>query len=204
MSKISRLFKPLDYLRIKHSEKIWYDLWIPLICSIISFFILFFLPKPIQIFGTNGLIKIFTGLLQILTGFYIASLAAVATFNKDGMDQEMSGDPPTLKIIYRGKYQIDKLTRRKFLCLLFGYLSLLSLILYFIGEGSNLIIDNIKFLFPVQAHIYIKWSFIWIFLLLSFNLFISTLLGLFYMAHRIHKHDPILMTSEIDDDSEDD
>jgi len=188
MGLIARLFRPLDYVRIKHPHKVYYDLYLPFSLASILTLIFVYLPVQPKILGEAGLIKIITDILQILSGFYIASLAAIATFNKEGMDDLMEGDPPTLKIFCRGKMMIDQLTRRRFLCLLFGYLSLLSLFLYFLGTGTFLLAANAKYFFAKHSNLELaKWGFVWFYLLLTSNLIITTLLGLFYMVDRIHR-----------------
>src|SRR5258706_8987546 len=110
------------------------------------------------------MVPAFTDLLQVLTGFYIASLAAVATFNKPGLDDPMAGDPPTLREDYCAITTVKPLTRRRFLCLLFGYLSWLSLFLYFIGKGGGLIQKWASINISYNHLMYCKWLFIAFFL----------------------------------------
>lgn len=186
MSK--RLLIPLDYLRIKHSQKSKYDYTYPIISTLIVLLIYYFLPVKPKIFGNESITSMIGNLLQILTGFYIVSLSAIATFNKSGMDSSMPGDPPTLKTTHRGKMEIIELTRRRFLCLLFGYLSFLSLIIYFFGGTAELIKENIN-IFP-GVILYAKYVFLALYLFSFFNLMTTTFLGLYYMVDRIHKADP--------------
>lgn len=196
MSTLSRLFRPLDYIRVKHPEKPKYDFFIPFCLSATGTVGLMLLPVTPAILGDGGVVGIFTGLLQMLIGFYIASLAAIATFNKKGMDQIMPGDPPTLRVSLRGKIKIDKLTRRRLLCLMFGYLALLSLFLYFIGSGAALVNKSIRLLVPETAFYWIKWSLVGLYLFLAANLMVTTLLSLFYMVDRIHRNDPVLIKKQ--------
>ncbi len=70
--------------------------------------------------------QLVNGLLQVLIGFFVASLAAVATFQRPGMDENMRGKAPTLQ----GK----GVTRRQYLCYMFGYLAFMSIAVYF-GSG---------------------------------------------------------------------
>ncbi len=183
----TRLLKPLDYLRVQAIEKRRYDFFYPLIAGFCITALLFFSPIEVQIFGNSGLIDLIIGILQILTGFYIASLAAVATFNKEGMDELMSGKPPKLLIWLRGTTVIIELTRRRFLSLLFGYLAFLSISMYFLGGAANLIAPGIINLIPSFLHICTKWFFILIYLTVTSNLIVTTLLGLYYMCDRIHR-----------------
>jgi hypothetical protein len=164
--------------------------------SIACTILLILLPRPLPVFGGDGLIKVITGILQILTGFYIASLAAVATFDKQGMDDPMPGKPIALNVKRRGHTKSEILTRRRFLCLLFGYLALLSFFLYFLGAIANLVTDNVKYLLPVASHSLIKWGFVFAYLFLTVNLVTTTLHGLYYMVDRIHRADAKIVENE--------
>ncbi|MBU1564262.1 MAG: hypothetical protein KJ630_01375 [Proteobacteria bacterium] len=192
MKSLSRLLRPLDYVRIKHPEKLSYDLLFPFLSTLIIVTILIFLPKPVKLLGDGGLLDAIVQLLQMLTGFYIASLAAIATFKKAGMDNPMPGEPPTLKTTSRGKIRIDQLTRRRFLCLMFGYLAFTSVLLYFVGKGAILVSDNMSILLPGIIFALLKWVFITVYLFIASHLIITTLLGLYYMVDRIHRTDGLI------------
>lgn len=192
----SHLLRPLDYLKVRHSSKVRYDFWLPISVAIIFTVVLILLPVQVPILGSNGLISIFTGLLQILIGFYIASLAAVATFDREIMDSAMAGKPPTLKRKIDNEDEVEELTRRRFLSLMFGYLSLLSFFLYFLGTFINLVAPSLLTLVPIKILPYLKWGVVFAFLFLASNLFITTLLGLYYMSDRIHRGDPKLIVKE--------
>jgi len=192
VSAASRLLAPLAYLRIEHPAKLKYDFMIPAVLAAVGGALFYFVPHGPPIFGSTGLVALVNNLLQVLTGFFIASLAAVATFNKEGMDATMPGDPPKLQVMDRGTRRMINLSRRRFLSLMFGYLSFLSLFIYVLGGVANLFADPAKALIsPDHVH-FIKWCFLFPYLLMLSNLSVTTLLGLFYMADRIHRHDPML------------
>jgi hypothetical protein len=189
LAVISRLLQPLDYLRIEHPAKRKYDYIVPLAIAIPVSAWFTFAPMRPSIFGHTGLLAGINGLLQILTGFYIASLAAIATFNKRSMDLPMSGDPPRLDTIERGIHLTIELTRRRFLCMMFGYLAFLSLSLYLIGIWAILSVDSIKAIFPFSWYSPLRNLFVLSYLVIFSNMIVTTLLGLYYMADRIHRHD---------------
>lgn len=189
MKTFGRLFRPLDYLRIHHPQKAVYDYVIPICVSLPLTILITSLPVSVKVFGENSLISSITGILQILTGFYIASLAAVATFNKDGMDDPLAGRPVMLKTQIKGKTVDEKVTRRRFLCLLFGYLALLSIFLYFIGTGANLFHPNAVAIFSAHCKSYLRFTYIFVYLFCTANLVVTTLHGLYYMVDRIHRSD---------------
>lgn len=183
----TRLLKPIDYLRIRVAEKKRYDIVYPLIIGTVVTVFLFVYPIPVRIFGKSGLIDLIVNILQILTGFYIASLAAIATFNKSDMDAHIKGETATLIVLKKGVWLPERLTRRRFLCLLFGYLAFVSIILYFVGGFANLFSESITQLIPPYFQKFVKWPFIWCYLVVTSNLIVTTLLGLFYMCDRIHR-----------------
>lgn len=187
MSK--RLLRPLDYLRIQHDDKGRYDWFYPYIAAGTFTALLAFLPGELKIVGPDGLLSIFTGILQILVGFYIASLAAVATFNRPAMDDPMQGDPPTLRDWRRGELIQRDLTRRQFLSMMFGYLAFASIGLYFVGAFTNLLAPQLAaaITFPWWLEWTARWLGLLVYLFAAANLVVTTLLGLFYMSDRIHR-----------------
>jgi len=192
MNGLFILFKPLNYLRIKHSQKVHWDITIPLILAFLVTMAFLLLPEEIQVFKDGGLIKEINNLLQILAGFYIASLAAVATFSKTDLDELMQGEPVKLTIKREGQKQTIHLTRRLFLCSLFGFLAYMSIFLYLFGVAANLLVDNLIGFIPAACLVYSKTTFIFVFLLVFSNIMVTTLIGLYYMSDRMHRFEPKL------------
>lgn len=177
MFVISKVLTPLDYLRIKHPEKRFFDWVMPVITGLIITCAISFLPKSVSLIGKDSLVSLVNGILQILSGFYIASMAAVATFNKEGMDDVMQGKPPILKQI--------KLTRRKFLTYLFGYLAFMSIGLYFVGGFLQLTSLNIKEL-HLSTFPFIKSALLFIYITTVCNIIYTTALGMYFMIDKMH------------------
>ncbi|MFD2114095.1 hypothetical protein [Thiorhodococcus fuscus] len=184
---IPQLFTPARYLRIEHSAKKWLDWLVPLLIAIIEIAALKALPYEVPLFGEKGLISIFTGLLQILVGFYIAALAAVATFDREGMDLPMQGEPFVLRERHNGPVTPVPLTRRRFLSMMFGYLAFLSFGLYFLGAGAELLAENFRAIIPSAWQWLTRDVFIFSYLFSTSNLLVTTLLGLHYLSDRIHR-----------------
>lgn len=199
-----KLLRPFDYLRIKHDIKERYDFLFPFCISAAFTAIFFSLPVTPQIFGSEGLISNVISTIQILTGFYIASLAAIATFNKDGLDDVMKGTPPTLSSTIKGKKANVALTRRKFLCLLFGYLSLTSIMINLMSICAKLVYPSLLALhLSPELFFLIKYFSIIIYFFVIANLFVTTLIGLYYMSDRIHRYEPRLIKAQRDIESND-
>lgn len=187
---LRKLLKPLIYLRIKHKQKLYIDLILPVIIGGVLTAIFFFSPVQIKLLGQGSLVGLVNGLLQILIGFFVASLAAVATFQREGLDEVMVGKAPTL----RG----EKITRRQFVCYMFGYLALVSIVLYFGGGITELTVGLLKVLITEKYELF-KYSAIFIYLSLLANLVLTTMLALYYLTDRIIRDNtvsPILSEPE--------
>lgn len=179
-----RLLVPLRYLRIQHPEKVKFDLYFPLVFAILISLPLLsdkFLAdaKDLDVLGRSS------DLLSVLTGFFVAALAAVATFGNAEMDEPMAGTEP---VTLRDNAGCPiALSRRRFLSYLFGYLALTSIITYAMGFVFYALQNYL-----VVAHA-ADWStvsfvlFWMVYSLLLGNLLSNALLGLFYLTDRIHR-----------------
>lgn len=193
-----RIFVPLNYLRIDHPEKRKFDIFLPLVLACI-----FSLPLLSAEFrgdvlgGTLKIIDSTTSFLGVMTGFFIAALAAVATFGKSEMDATMPGDPH-VRLEHRRNEEayFEDLTRRRFLSFLFGYLSLIALALYVSGL-MYLVAD--RYFIASQLPKIRTTTFCIFWLIYSFciaNILSNTLLGLYYLTDRIHRPNPNLRKAD--------
>ncbi|MGI9878125.1 hypothetical protein ACKVMW_21245 [Vibrio chagasii] len=189
---IQKLSKPLSYLNIKHEQKFIIDFAIPTTLAAICY-VLVQNSVDFNIAGDKGLIGHINGLLQMLVGFFVASLAAVATFQRPGMDELMQGTPP--------KLNDRELTRREFISYMFGYLAFVSIITYLFSGVVQLSIPSMKQSLTVEMFDF--WSSIGFFgyLIVIFNILVTTLLALFFLTDRIIRsedQDPEIEEPEIE------
>lgn len=187
LQTILRLFSPIRYLRIRHEAKWVYDFVLPLSLSVASVLILFCIPSRPPFFGENGVVTYVSEILKFLSPFYIAALAAVATFDSDSIKASFKGKQPYIIEKYRGEPKRRELNRRQFLSLAFGYLALLSLLMYFIGYISWIVSINTNLSgIPLLIS---KIVFAFGYLTVFFNILTTTMLGLFYLSDRLHRDD---------------
>jgi hypothetical protein len=163
---------------------------------LVTFSVFWLVSWDVTVFGASGLISSVVGYLQVVSGFYIASLAAVATFNQENMDKPMAGKSPVLSVRRRGRMKDEKLTRRRFLCFLFGYLAFLSVLMLFIGIGANLVAPAVSQEIDGDFGFYLKWLFAGCYIFVGYNLIFTTLLGLYYMTDRIHRKDAAFVSNK--------
>ncbi|AJE08363.2 hypothetical protein [Mannheimia haemolytica] len=177
---LHKILTPMRYLKISHKEKLLFDYILPAICAALFIVINeFLLPYPLKFLGDNSIVSVVNGILQMLSGFYIASLAAIATFNRPEIDEVMLNAP---------RLNNRKVTRRIFLTHLFGYLAFMSILTYFIGGFAQISQDNIVLLTSYNFYPIINYLAMGLYSFIMFNLVFVTLLGLFFMIDRIH-HD---------------
>lgn len=118
---------PFNYLRLRDEESrlvVRRDV-LPVALFVIALVSLFeFLPDT-NFYAKDGFVERVGGVTQSLTGFYIAGLLAVATFtiSQTALDQPIKVGP----VYLRRRDQNNCLSRREYVCLMFGYLSALSL-----------------------------------------------------------------------------
>jgi hypothetical protein len=141
------------------------------------------------IFSEKGVVGGFQKLLEILVPFYIVALAAVATFARDGLDAPMKGRPATLNIRHaQGNWVEHILTRRQFICYMFGYLAFLSLVLFvgilflnLVSQKSGVVASE-TFGKYLQ---FVKVAVIYIFMVPIWQMIVTTLLGVYFMSERL-------------------
>ena len=162
-----------SFLRVR-GRHVYYYKWVyPTVLSMILFLFL-----NGSSYDDGEIISDLMSLLGVLVGFYIAALAAVASFQSEILDSHLKGSPATLKNYRNGETETETLTRRRFLCVVFGYCASMSIVLYTVGMCLRYANMGDSILFDVVVAVFL-WG-------LS-SLFIATLLGLHYLVDRMHR-----------------
>ena len=184
MQRHLKVLTSFSFLRLRGRDVFWYQWVYPTVFAVILFLFRYVGMANAWFSGDDGffderqIISDLMSLLGMLVGFYIAALAAVASFKSEILDGQLKGLPTTLNYRRGGKKEKEELNRRRFISVVFGYCASMSIVLYVFGMGllyvsmGDLIVRNI-----VVAVFY--WG-------LS-SLFIVTLLGLHYLVDRMHR-----------------
>ena len=190
---VKQLFSPLRYLMISQGSglfksKITYDFTIPLFLAVLSTCITWYLSSSLGMFSDSGLIPGVINLLNLMIAFFIAALAAVATFDRPSLDDSMKGDPAFINLrTSKGGRRLHKLSNRQFICYLFGYLSFASImliaglyILRLVGpsvlERVNLTPDYLRY--GRLVVVFLLFFVIW-------QIFVAMLLGIYFLCDRL-------------------
>ncbi|EAX5886867.1 hypothetical protein AOZ94_12630 [Salmonella enterica subsp. enterica serovar Newport] len=191
MSKLtvfSHLGKPFEYLSIKGiSGKAAYDWVAPAILTVITAAIFILLKIPVKnLFVDGGFIKSIVSFISNLPGFYIAALAAIATFNRAEIDLPLISNTKNASIEIKVTKENGKvvnseeiLTRRLFLCMLFSFLTASSIVIIILNAVSAPLIMT-------YPNIYFLIGYAVLFTFLAWQLLVSTFFGLYYLGNRIH------------------
>lgn len=185
------LIRPLSYLSIEHKQKWVVDWFYPFVLAVITSAILFSLKMHggVVLYADGALIAKVLGFVQGLPGFYIAALAAIATFNKTDIDKTMPAPAPKIDIMVQGQKVPIELTRRRFLCSMFAFLTAESLILIVMAIFGQTISEPIKALSPEKSHIWISVAYVFTFMFVFWQMLITSFWGLFYLGDRLHQPD---------------
>lgn len=200
-----RLVFPLRYFALHNREKSRIDIWATLFMAVLLTTPYLTIPSA-NYFGGGGFLDKIIPLSSALTAFYIAALVAVATFSHPDLDKEI-----TLGAIYIvekdevGNSTKDFLTRRQFACVIFGYLSFLSMIIS-VGAAVAVTIGTVTLqdlsLKISDTQIDLPLGMIGnVFWVSAFNLAIGhmmivTALGLYYLMERIQDREPKILTKK--------
>lgn len=180
------LLSPLKYLAIRHPFKRTWDFVYPGISTVIVTAMIYVFPKIGNIFGSsNSYITGLTSILVVLGGFFVASLTLVATAPSVVLDTPLLGHPQ----ITLGRSE-RVLSRRAFLCYLFGYLSFSCFCLVMLGYLATLAAPGLVANGFVNAHkAWFELPFVTAYTYWVFQVFFATLVGLYYFSERLAKPD---------------
>lgn len=131
----------------------------------------------------SALIKI-GSFIQTLPGFYLAALSAIATFSKPDLDAFLLGKE--LYITNEDGNEI-RLTRRRFLTIMFAFLTVQSFVFSLLCMSLN----SINFVvFDYSENNWCAFVAASIAYFIFWQLITITLWGIFYLAEKIHTPNP--------------
>ncbi|WP_018607504.1 hypothetical protein [Uliginosibacterium gangwonense] len=185
------LLSPLSYLYIEHKQKWIVDWGYPLVVAALSTGLLFWLKEygNIPLYTDGAVISKILGFVQGLPGFYIAALAAIATFNKTDIDKTMPAPAPKIDIVVQGQKVPIELTRRRFLCSMFAFLTAESIILIMLAILGQAIYLPVKNIISTKFHVLFSISYMMFFFFVFWQMLITSFWGLFYLGDRLHQPD---------------
>jgi hypothetical protein len=187
------LLRGLAYRNIRHSEMRAYTTYLPLALWAVLIALYLLLPAKPVLLGKDGSMPAALSVIATLPGFYIAALAAVATFGGPSMDQEMPSPAPQLAILVKGRETKVRLTRRQFLSYLFSYLVIVSfcftMVMLVVVTPSLSLFNSWTSTFRYGDAFWFlaKLGAVMGMTALFSSMVISTLHGVFFLTEKIHQ-----------------
>lgn len=186
---IGQLLKPFGYLAIRHPHKWRVDWLYPLVVTVLTVALLASMDGLESILKSGGIVSLILGFVQSLPGFYIAALAAIATFGRADIDSVLPEPTPRIKVKFRDKENLISLTRRRFLAMLFSFLTAESILIillsiFVVGYGSNIIALQV---YGAGVGLYLGWLFVFVYFLLLYQMILATFWGLYYLGYKLHE-----------------
>lgn len=180
---------------VKHPELSPFLTWWPIIFAFLAGGLFIALPVKPKLTGDGSLSRHLITVFSVLPGFYIAALAAVATFNRVELDFIMPEPTPEIRLRTGSHAGYVKVTFRLFISHLFSFLVVLSFITVFACVGAELVEGSVKLLVDriqdtgVRQSVVIATQTLFCALIawLSAKLILTTLVGLYFLAERIHR-----------------
>ena len=177
----------LAWWRVRHAALARINFgWTPFAAAVCAITV-WLAPGSLNIFGAGGVVYQVNGLIPVLAGFFVASLAAIATFNRPSLDDVMGGIAPS--VVLTGSRDAERLTRRRFLCMLFGYLAGASIAIYLIGSTATVfapVYTAAHWMTPLLKHV-IRTVFSALYLGVLTHIILTSFVGLYYLIDRIHQ-----------------
>lgn len=172
---------------IKGKHKNIFDWVTPFLLAVISTSVVVASGDRFNFYGTGGLVSAFTAFVQNLPGFFVAALAAIATFNRSDLDQLLPEPTPTIPTQAQGTWVQVELTRRRFLSVLFAFLTAQSIAVTVLGIWYQNLAPWIVSVVPVRVSHLVAYAGTFIYLIAFWQLVTVTCLGLYYLGDRIHQ-----------------
>ena len=190
---VKQLLIPTTFFTIRHGEnnsrnKV-YNFVIPGLFACLFTCIQMFKSSPLLIVKDKGIFDTLSPLFSLFAAFFIAALAAVATFQNGEIDKEMKSGDKSRTFFERnnsfGEPQNIYLSRRQYLCYLFGYLSFATIVFVLTVSLFTIfkdvaILNNSTGLFILNSFLTFSFWFMMVQILLL------TLLGLGFLTEKIN------------------
>ena len=198
MSSLSPIILPLTYILVRHEgegfwgSRIFYEILIPSIASGAITYLYYYTDYSLILIGSGGIFSSVSDLLQLLSAFYLAGLAAIATFGSPAMEQGLRGGNA---YIFKWDNEMGRkipiiLSRRAFMTRQFGYLAWMSIILFIIISLFESF-QNIPFVFDEIWRDALNIALVFIGLSMFLNIVFVSGSAIVFFISRVNKDEAV-------------
>ncbi|NVD44061.1 hypothetical protein [Qipengyuania atrilutea] len=144
----------------------------------------YFLEIDVPVTGEDGILKAATSLFTVAGGFFVAALTVLITNDHAVLNSTFVGEDKP-----RVRSETDPLTRKRFLSLLFGYLSFASFSIVVACLVATVYSDYFLSLRESGLKSAVAYLLAYFGTFTAFQLFLLALVGLHYLTDRLHRSD---------------
>lgn len=179
------IFKtPFLFLRVSYPNATMISWIAPIIMSSSTMIVVYLLPGSINIGGADGFLERVITIMTISGGFFVTSLTVILTNESAVINGKFIGEGKP-EIISEGEF----LTRKRFLSLLFGYISFISFCIVGIISFSLVVSSSFRIILNDITFEILEYVSGFILLTFLFQIFLFSMVGLHYLADRLHRAD---------------
>lgn len=191
---LRQISTPLRYWSIRQKKpdrKLFFDLYLPLLTGVVAAIVCHIFDLYSSILSENGVYSNLVRILELLAAFFIAALAAVSTFQNSEVEGYLRGNernPLTIPVwvASRNEFVRVRVTRRQFLCHMFGYLAFITIIFIAAVNIARFFISNFQLPFNDLIISVVNFILAFGFWAAVANIFFTTLMGLAFLTDRLH------------------
>ncbi len=186
---LKQILMPFGYLAIRHPHKWVVDWFYPALATLLTLLGLLYATDVSLLLAKGGMVSSLLSFVQSLPGFYIAALAAIATFGRADIDSVLPEPTPEVKVKFIGGENIVKLTRRRFLAMLFSFLTAESIVLIIFSIFAIELSSSLSLFsaYGVSVGSWISLLLLALFFFTFFQLVAATFWGLYYLGFKLHE-----------------
>lgn len=178
-----RIFFPITFLRLEFAEKNKY-IFGCLVFSVFSSIVFYFLPVKPSLIINDGILNDIQDLCAILFPFLVASLVAVSTLSRDGLDDRTVGSPVKINVKHQG---LVSLSRREFVCVMFSFSAMVCFLIFLSILISKIFAKSFVGVLPYE-YVDLAKSFYFLFFSFMFSvLTVFTFWGMYYVSYKIFR-----------------
>lgn len=157
-------------------------------------------------FSKDGFLDKFSAFSGVLTGFYVAALIAVATLSSTSADLDGPIESGAVFFPKKSVRAGKRLSRRQYVCLMFGYLAFVSVVLSLVAALSVSLVTSVKSRtlvvsvtslgrFNFDLNQLRPWCVIFVSVVVS-HMVVTTMHGLYYLTDRLYARKPRMLPRE--------
>lgn len=196
---------PLSYLKLR-SERGWSTFArdaLPVLFISVTITVPFLVIKGSLFFAKDGFLDKFSSFAGVLTGFYVAALIAIASVPSGQTDLDGIITKGAVHLHNKATNALKALTRRQYVCLMFGYLSFVSVTVSIcsiifvslsfgtLGAYRSLIgLGNLDFAKTTEL---VRGIGVFLCALPISHMALTTVRGLYYLTDKIYVQAPKMM-----------